>query len=157
MKTASINEIKTELSNANYKELLELSIRVIKYKKENKELVNYLLFEANDLPGYVDKIKNEMEESFESINKSNIYFAKKSLRKILKTTNKYIKYISSKEIETDLLIYFCEKLQHSGIAIKKSTALTNLYISQIKKIDSVIESLHPDLQFDYKKRLVTLS
>ena len=153
MKTASINEIKIELSNTNYNELLEICLKVIKYKKENKELVNYLLFEANDLPGYVEKIKNEMEDAFKAINKSNIYFAKKSLRKILKTTNKYIKYIPSKEAEAELLIFYCQKIKKSGIVINKSTALTNIYANQVKKIQSIVASLHPDLQFDYAKQI----
>lgn len=153
MKTASINEIKIELSNTNYNELLEICLKVIKYKKENKELVNYLLFEANDLPGYVEKIKNEMEDAFKAINKSNIYFAKKSLRKILKTTNKYIKYITSKEAEAELLIFYCQSIKESGIVINKSTALTNIYANQVKKIQSIVASLHPDLQFDYAKQI----
>src|SRR6187549_1970658 len=105
MRTASVNEIKQELTNASQKELLELCLRVIKYKKENKELISYLLFEAYDLPGYIENIKKEIDEQFILINSSSLYFIKKSLRKILKITNKYIKYTSSKEAETELLIY----------------------------------------------------
>ena len=153
MKSASVIEIKTELGNLNNKELLELSLRLIKYKKDNKEFINYLLFEASDVSSYTEKIKLEMDEAFESINKSNLYFAKKSLRKILRLANKYIKYISSKEAEVELLIYFCERLQASEIAIKKSAALKNLYVGQVKKINQALVTLHPDLQFDYTKRV----
>lgn len=153
MKTASISEIKQELTSASPKELLELCLRVIKYKKENKELLSYLLFEANDLPAYVENIKKDMDEQFTQINQSNLYFTKKSLRKILKTTNKYIKYTASKETEVDLLIYFCSKIKASGIRINKSTALANLYTNQIKKIKAVIDTLHEDLQHDYTKQL----
>ena len=153
MKSASISEIKQELSNASPEELLELCLRIIKYKKENKELVNYLLFEAYDLPAYIENIKKDMDEQFTQINQSNLYFAKKSLRKILKTTNKYIKYTTSKETESELLIYFCNKVRSSGIRINKSTALTNLYNNQIKKIKAVISTLHEDLQHDYNKQI----
>ena len=153
MKTASISDIKQELTSASPKELLELCLRVIKYKKENKELLSYLLFEANDLPAYIENIKKDMDEEFTQINRSNLYFAKKSLRKILKTTNKYIKYTASKETEVDLLIYYCSKIKTSGIRINKSTALSNLYNNQIKKIKAVIDTLHEDLQHDYTKQL----
>lgn len=156
MKTASISEIKQELTNASSKELLELCLRIIKYKKENKELLSYLLFEAHDLHSYIENIKKEMDEQFIQINRSNLYFAKKSLRKILKTTNRYIKYTTSKEAEVELLIYFCSKIKTSGIRINKNTALTNLYNNQIKKIRGVVETLHEDLQHDYNKEIEQL-
>ena len=151
MKPASISEIKQELTNTSPKELLELCLRVIKYKKENKELINYLLFEAHDIAGYIQNIKNEIDEQFLQINFSNLYYVKKSLRKILRTTNKYIKYTASKEAEVELLLYFCEKIKLSGIRINKSAALANLYNNQIKKIKAVVETLHEDLQHDHNK------
>ncbi len=153
MKTASISEIKQELTNASSKELLELCLRVIKYKKENKELLTYLLFEAHDLPSYIENIKKEMDENFLQINQSNLYLAKKSLRKILKTTNKYIKYTASKEGETELLIYFCNKIKTSGIKINRSIALSNLYNNQIKKVTAIVETLHEDLLHDFTKEI----
>ena len=150
LKAASVSQIKQELTNASSKELLELCLRVIKFKKENKELFSYLLFEAHDLPNYVDEVKKEMDEMFSQVNYSNVYFAKKSFRKILKFTNKYIKFTSSKETEAALLIYYCSKIKLSGIRINKSAALTNLYNNQIKKINAVVETLHEDLQHDYE-------
>lgn len=156
MKAASVSEIKQELKNASQQELLEVCIRLIKYKKENKELLSYLLFEENDLPSYLANVKTEMDEQFTQINRTNLYFAKKSLRKILKNTNKYIKYTASKEAEISLLIYFCNKIKLSGIRIHKSTALTNLYNNQIKKIKAAIETLHEDLQYDFNKEIIEL-
>jgi hypothetical protein len=156
LKTASVNEIKKELDSASQKELLALCLRLIKYKKENKELCNYLLFEANDLHGYIENIKAEIDDQFTQINQSNLYFAKKSLRKILKTTNKFIKYTASKETEVELLIYYCSKIKLSGIKIDKSAALTNLYNNLIKKIRTVAASLHEDLQHDYQKQIEQL-
>ena len=156
MKTASLNEIKQELSNIPQEELLELCQRLIKFKKENKELIGYLLFEANDLNGYIHNVKLEIDENFQAINQSNLYFAKKSLRKILKITNKYIKYTTSKDAEVELLIYYCHKIKTSGIEVNRSAALINLYNNQIKKIRGVIETLHEDLQHDYNKEIEKL-
>jgi len=157
LKSASISEIKLELENAPAKDLSALLLRVIKYKKDNKELLNFLLFESHDLQGYIKKIKTEIDDLFLQINQANIYFAKKSLRKILKITNKHIKYIAIKEAEAELLIYYCTKIKKSGIKMEKSAALTNLYYNQIKKIKLIIETLHQDLQHDYAKEIKQLS
>lgn len=153
MKIASINDLKKELNNLPAEELVEVCIRLARFKKENKELMNFLLFESTDMEAYVKSVKNEIRESFADINKSNIYFAKKSIRKILRTTGKYIKYTASKETEIELLLYFCNMLNASGIPFKKSTALVNLYQAQLKKINKAIDGLHEDLQYDYRKKL----
>jgi hypothetical protein len=156
MKAASLNEIKQELNTRSQKEILEFCLRLTKFKKENKELLTFLLFESGDLQSYIQNVKVEIDELFSVINKSNLYFAKKSVRKILRRTNKFIKYASSKEAEVELLIYYCTKLKASGISIRKSTALTNLFANQIKKIDKVMASLHEDLQYEYLKDLEKL-
>lgn len=156
MKSSSISEIKQELTNTSQKELLEICLRVIKYKKENKELVNYLLFEANDLPSYIGNIKAEIDEQFLHINLANLYYVKKSLHKIIRTINKYTRYTASKEAGVELLIYFCSKIKASGIKINKSIAMANLYNTQIKKIRSVVNMLHEDLQHDYNKEIEQL-
>ena len=82
MKAASINEIKQELNMVAPARLLELCLRLAKYKKDNKELLSYLLFEAHDESAYIQSIKDEVDDQFAGINHSNAYFAKKSLRKI---------------------------------------------------------------------------
>src|SRR5215208_5161013 len=134
MKAASLNELKQELNTRPQKEVLELCLRLAKFKKENKELLTFLLFEAGDLQSYIKNVKIEIGEQFSLINKTNLYFAKKSIRKILRTLNKFIKYTASKEAEVELLIFYCIKLQESGIALHKSTSITNLLNMQIKKI-----------------------
>lgn len=156
MKAASINEIKQELKNIQANELTELCIRLAKYKKENKELLHFLLFESYDLNGYIDNVKKEVTDQFKEINRTNIYFTKKSLRKILRATNKYIRYTGSKQAEAELVTFFCTTLKTSGIPIHRSTALTNLYKNQLKKINKVVQTLHEDLQYDYLKILEEL-
>lgn len=97
-----------------------------------------------------------MDEQFGLITATNLYLIKKSLRKILRITNKYIKYTGSKQAEAELLTYYCQSLRQSGIPIHKSTALSNLYDQQIKKIKAAISTMHEDLQHDYTRQLSTL-
>lgn len=156
MKVASINDLKKELESLRADELVEICVRLAKFKKENKELMNYLLFESHDEQAYIGLVKKEISEQFAEINQSNLYFAKKSIRKILRTTGKYIKYTASKEIEIELLLHFCHTLKASGIPFYNSTALNNLYQAQLKKISKTISTLHEDLQYDYLKMLKSL-
>ena len=102
MKIASVNEIKEELGHLNQKDLVKLCLQLAKFKKENKELLTYLLFEAHDLQAYILNVKNQMDEQFTEINASSMYLAKKTLRKILRIANKYIRHTGSKEAEVEM-------------------------------------------------------
>jgi len=153
MKSATIHEIKQELSTAKSAELVDLCLRLGRFKKENKELLTYLLFEANDEEGYINGIKKEIDEHFGSINLSHLYFAKKTLRKIVRIINKYCRYSASKPTEVELRIYFCTQLKNSGIPVKRNAVINNLYQSQLKKINTVLKTLHEDLQYDYRREL----
>lgn len=156
MKAASIKEIKSVLEQMPAQELLPLTLRLARFKKENKELITYLLFEANDEHGYVRSVKELIDEQFEGINHSNLYYVKKTLRKTLRLISRYSKYSNHTQTMVDLLIYFCTKVRSANIPIKKSTALINLYASQIKKIGKEIETMHEDLQYDYRKQLTSI-
>lgn len=153
MKAATLNELKKELQVLDSKQVLDICIRLAKYKKENKELLTYLLFEADNDQQYIKNIQQEIDLQLDEINRSSNYFIKKSLRKLLRTTNKYIKYAGKKEIEADLLLYFCKQLKNSGIRIKGDTVLTNLYDRQLQRIRKAISTLHEDLQYDYEQEL----
>ena len=156
MKTATIQEIKQELLAVNQTKLLELCLRLAKFKKENKELLTFLLFEAHDEEGYINSVKQLIDEGFTEIPRPNLYLTKKTLRKILRITNRYIKYAGSKQAETALLIYFCRKIKESGIPYQKTTVLNNLYEQQLKKIKIALGQLHEDLQYDYRREVDTL-
>lgn len=156
MKAASIADIKKELKEQPATALIELCLRLTRFKKDNKELLSYLLFEAHNWPAYVQSIKEEVDEAFAEINTGSLFWVKKSLRKILRLTNKHIRYIGEKEAEADLLLYFLAKIRESKIAVHKSPQLNNLYQAQVKKIKAAIASMHEDLQHDYYRQLEPL-
>ena len=156
MKAASIHQLQKEIHELEPKQVLELCMRLAKYKKENKELLSYLIFEAHDERTYIHGIKEEIDILFSEMNKSTNYLAKRSLRKILRLTNKYIKYSGSKETEVELKIYFCSKIKDSGIRIHESIMLSNLYNREVEKIKIAIAKLHEDLQYDYNQDLEKL-
>jgi hypothetical protein len=149
MKAASVHDIKQELLHLPASKLTEICLRLARFKKENKELLSFLLFDSGDEAGYVLSVKNEMDDSFAEINQTNIYFIKKMLRKILRTVNKHIRYMSAKTAEVELLMHFCLQVKKHKIPLSKSVVLSNLYTSQQKKIEKLIGGLHEDLQHDY--------
>jgi hypothetical protein len=156
MKSASISDLKKEIETLAPARLVDVTIRLAKFKKDNKELLNYLLFESHYEQAFINKIKATVDELFEEINLTNLYFVKKSLRKILRIINKNIKYSGIKQTEVELLIYFCTKLNSSKIPFHKSPVLTIIYNNQIKKIQKTISLLHEDLQFDYSEEIKSL-
>lgn len=156
MKAASISEIKQELLTLPPKKVLELTLRLTKFKKENKELLSYLLFEAHDEAGYLESIKKEINDGFWNLPRGNMYIIKKGLRKILRDISKYSKHTTNKESQVEMLIHFCTNVKSSGIRVRSSKALTALYDAQLKKLNILIDQVHEDLKFDYKKQLEEL-
>lgn len=153
MKAATIHEIKQELTNLSPSRLSELCLRLAKFKKDNKELLTFLLFESADEAAYIGNVKKEIDEGFEELPKPNLYLTKKTLRKILRITARQIRYTGSPQAEVELLTYFCRKVRDSGIPIQNSAVINNLYQQQLKKVRTVIATLHEDLQYDYLKEL----
>ncbi len=156
MKAATVSQLKKELSYRSPEELLEICLRLSKFKKENKELLTYLLFESIDEAGYIESVKNEIDLEFEAINTNNYYFIKKSVRKILRNIKKYSRYSQKKETEVELLIHFCSKLKTFKPSITRNTTLLNLYERQLALVEKIISTLHEDLQYDYRLELEDL-
>ena len=156
METASINEIKKELKNIPPEELQVILARLSKYKKENKELLSYLLFEASNEQAFIENVKEEIDEQFTHLNRTSFYLAKKTLRKVIRTINKYIRFSGIKETEIELRIYFCKKLKDSRLNYKSSRVVSNMYLNQLKRIRKALSMLHEDLQFDYEEEIEKL-
>lgn len=156
MKAVTVKEINQELINRTPKELRELCLRLSRFKKENKELLTYLLFESSDEVSYIESVKKEIDEQFAQINKKSYYLIKKGLRRILLNIRKYVRYSQNKKTEVDLLIYFCVKLKKFTPSIQRNTRLLNIYNTQIEAIRKKVSVLHEDLQFDYESELEAL-
>jgi hypothetical protein len=144
------------MNNRSSAELREICLKLARFRKENKELLTYLLFEVQDEQAYIRSVKERMDHLFHEINISHIYFAKKSIRKIVRSTNKFIRYSGKKQTEAELLLHFCRRLKSSAVPINKSVALSNIYSSQMRKIKKAMRTLHEDLQFDYAEELKSL-
>ncbi|MGI9531021.1 hypothetical protein [Lutimonas sp.] len=153
MKSATVRELKLELQERSPKEILELCLRLSRFKKENKELLTYLLFESSDEAMYIESVKEEIDEKFENVNRKSPYFVKKSIRTILNHTKKYIRYSQNKETELELLIYFCQKLKDFSPSIHRNRKVETIYFRLIAECKKKTALLHEDLQYDYYREL----
>lgn len=153
MKIPTISEIKKELQFYSKDQLFAIILRLSRFKKENKELLSYLLFEAHDEDGYIERVKEYMDEQFAEINSSSFYFIKKSVRKILSGVKKQIRFSQNKESEIALLLYFCSKLKAMRPNYTRNVVLTNTFNNQLRMIKTKLAKLHEDLQYDYQQEL----
>ncbi len=149
MKAVPVVTIKKELIQLSKEELTELCLRLSKFKKENKELLTYLLFESHHEGDYIENIKRFIDEQFELINTNSYFYIKKSVRKILRLIKKFAKYSLKKETEVELLLYFCLKLKEFRPSIQHNVTLTNIFERQLLLIKKIVSTLHEDLQYDY--------
>mgnify|MGYP001424827495 CR=1 FL=1 len=153
MKIESIATIKKELKHLSKDELLELCLRLGKFKKENKAMMTYLLFLSEDENSYIESVKETLDELFDGVNRYSYFLMKKTIRKILRQIRIYAKYSNEKSTEVELLLYFCEKLVKLKPSIFDNNVLTNLYDRQIESIRKKVSVLHEDLQFDFNQRI----
>jgi len=156
MKIESIVTIKKELKHLSQEELLELCLRLGKFKKENKALLTYLLFESHDEEGYIASVKLSLDELFIGINTDSYFYMKKTIRKILREIRVYSRYSLKKTTEVELLLYFCEQMNTLKPSVHSNVTLSNIYERQILSIKKKISVLHEDLQYDYNQQLEEL-
>lgn len=153
MISASLKEIKSELQELDPVKLHEICLRLARYKKENKELLTYLLFEANDEQGYIEHVKTDVDLLFEGLPGGNVYYVKKGLRKVLRHVNRQVKYSGLPKTELEIRIYFCLKIVDAKVPLRSNMVLTNLYRQQINKINSILNKLPEDLRSDYEREI----
>ncbi len=154
MEKYSLNDLKKELSHLDKTEVIDLCLKLTKFKRENKEYISYLVYNADNKTAFTLEIKHEIDNLLqEAKEKESPYLIKKSLRKTLRLINKYIKIIGDKSVAIELLIYFCSHVKKHELLKSRNSVLYNLYNMQTKKINTLIRTLHEDLQGDFLKEL----
>jgi hypothetical protein len=149
MESASIHSIRSELKSKSQEEILALCLRMAKFKKENKELLTYLLFESNAEDDFVDKIKAHITLQIEQTRHANSYLRHKSIRKTLRELKKYLRYSGKKETEVELLLEFCQLIKTKIPSFNRDHTLQSLVERQFIMAKKRLASLHEDLQFDF--------
>lgn len=142
MKAASIAEIKKTLVRLEHGDLLEVCLRLARFKKDNKELLTYLLFLSKDEQGFANYLCDEIDEQFRQTPNAH----KKTIRKLIRWMNKVLRFPKTKDTEVQVRLHFCRQLKGSKTPFRKSRVMTNMYNSQLKKVRTVIQKFHIDIQ-----------
>ena len=149
MKAAALSQIKKELAKLDHDELLDVCVRLAKFKVESKELLTYLLMHADDEIGYADELCDEIDEQLDTSGRIH----KRTLRKVVRWMDKCLRFSGNKETELQVRIHFCRRIKDKRISFGGCRVSENMYATQLKKIDKAIEKVHPDLQFDFSRQL----
>ncbi len=153
MKAASIKQLRTEIGNLPPHKLAALTERLIKYKKDNKELASYIIFYEEDEAGFADDVETALEEQFGLINFKTAFFAKKGLRKMIRIANKFLRYTPNKSTQARIIMDVLSRLALIPASLKKNTQIKNMQVSLLKKLDDILLQVHQDERHDFEKQL----
>jgi len=149
MKAATISQLKKELAKLDHDDLLDVCVRVAKFKVESKELLTYLLMRADDEVGYANDLCDEIDQQ---LSMSGLIH-KKTLRKVVRQMDKSLRFSGDRETELQVRIHFCRRIKGKKIRFGTCRVSANMYATQLKKIEKSIDKVHPDLQFDYAQQM----
>ncbi|MBA2115645.1 hypothetical protein [Bremerella alba] len=149
MKAATISQLKKELVKLDHDDLLDVCLRLAKFKVESKELLTYLLMKADDEIGYADELCDEIDQLLSVPGQIH----KKTLRKVVRWMEKSLRFSGDKGTELRVRVHFCRRIKDMNIRFGSCRVSANMYATQLKKIDKALDKVHPDLQFDFNRQM----
>ncbi|MGI4751335.1 MAG: hypothetical protein ACRYFB_11945 [Janthinobacterium lividum] len=142
------SDLKKELQHLSNAEIAALCLRMARFKKENKELLTYLLFKADDPDAFVQEYKEEMNGQFKQL-PGKSYHAVKTLRKISTQMNNQIRYSGLDTVKVELLLHFCHSYIENVYHHNSYKPLHNMLYRFAEKTKVAIQKMHEDFQHDY--------
>ncbi len=155
MKGAKLNDLKGELKLKTVQELHDIVLRMAKHKIENKELLSYLLFEADDELGYVHYLKECVDEKLLQMEGESLYRCYKMLRKLQRDISKWCKYSGKSTTTLELNLYFVQQMEESGMS-HASNGLINMCEKQKEKVRKMWDKMDEELKNDYRTEINNL-
>ncbi|GMQ23833.1 hypothetical protein Aoki45_05150 [Algoriphagus sp. oki45] len=156
MEIPSLAQLKKDLSYLSEKELIDLIADLAKFSRDNKAFLYFKLNERDQPQLFVNEVKEDLDEAFQTANTKNYHLAKKSAQAIRRKLNKSLKLSKNKADQAELILYFCEMLKKYGYLGFRHPVIANLYQVQLGKAKKLISTLHEDLQSDFEYRLEDL-
>lgn len=156
MEIPSLAQLKKDLSYLSEKELTEVIVDLAKFSRDNKAFLYFKLNERDQPNLFVDSVKEELDEAFQTANTRNYHLAKKSAQTIRRKLNKALKLSKNKADQAELILYFCGQLVRYDYLRYHHPVIDNLFRVQIGKAKKLISTLHEDLQSDFSYRIEEL-
>lgn len=150
-----LSDLKKELLELSKPELIQLCLRVAKLKRENKELLAYLIYDVDDPLFYAQKLKPEIKEVFNQPFQ-HPYYLTKSIRKAMRLITKYYRFTSNKQGETELLIYLVEEFHQTWRYEYRYQALGKVIFRCLEKAQSNLNKIAEDFKADFEQPISEL-
>ncbi|RYZ88964.1 MAG: hypothetical protein EOP04_08105 [Proteobacteria bacterium] len=97
------------------------------------------------------------KEEFAGVNTKSVYITKKNLRRIIRIANQFMKYSDDPETPVQILLFICVEINKLPVNFSRSTSLSNILSATRNRLLKQIESLHEDLQYEYKREFQKLN
>lgn len=156
MEIPSLAQLKKDLSYLSEKELIELITDLAKFSRDNKSFLYFKLNERDQPNLFVDSVRAELDEAFQTANTKNYHLAKKAAQTIRRKLNKALKLSKNKADQAELILYFCEQMKTYEYHRHHHPVINNLFQVQLGKARRLISTLHEDLQSDFSYRIEEL-
>jgi len=106
---------------------------------------------------YAEEVKGLMDDALQNLNTSSAFLAKKTLRKILKIAADNARFSSNAEIAAELTLHALSILNALPSKLMRATVIANMKKAQLKKMETTLAELHPDLEYEYRSRFDNLN
>lgn len=156
MEIPSLAQLKKDLAFLSEKELIVLITDLAKFSRDNKAFLYFKLNEQFQPNLFVDAVKEDLNDAFQTANARNYHLAKKSAQSIRRKLNKSLKLSKKKEDQAELILYFCEQMKTYEYHKHHHPVINNLFQVQLGKAKKLISTLHEDLQSDFSYRIEEL-
>ncbi len=156
MKSSSLPQLRKIWKDLSAGETYQLLDRLGRFSRDNKELLHYLLVYGKDEDAYISAICRELDEGFEGLNRQNLTWTRKGLRRLVRMFNRYVRYSGKTETEIVLRTEFCNRMLRHGIPLDESAVVGNIFYRETERITKALSKLHPDQQLDYEGWVQTL-
>ncbi|MFM7709422.1 MAG: hypothetical protein ACKO5C_00765 [Ferruginibacter sp.] len=152
-----VQELRKRTADLQTSELIQLLSRLMRFKRENKELVAYELFVRDQPEVWFSEIRESFNSELETMNTSHPYFMKKTMRKLIRRAKTYARYAGDPAIESELFCGLLEVFNEHHLHVHPSDIVRKIYYDTFTRLEKNISKLHEDLQYDFERRLADLS
>jgi hypothetical protein len=148
LQSDSLSNLKKELVTRSQPELVQICLGLAKLKTENKQMLAYLLFDADNPMAYAQVVKDKIDALLVNCPR-NQYGGAKVLRKALQLVTQYNRFTKHKPGEVELLLHFIDRYLEIVGPETRYPPLLGLAFRSLRKCRGLILKLHEDLQYDY--------
>ena len=157
MKPATLVQIRKELETVSYNRLLDITMKMVRHKTENKEFISFVLFDEENVADFASDIRHEISEMMQEVQYKPSYIIKRTLRKVLRYISRYCGYVSDKEFEAEMLVYFCRLMKEKRLHRTPIKSINIIYYKQLEKIEKLLPKLTGEVKTDIENELAELT